>query len=56
MEHGRLGSIGVWQSFMNASGTGILEDLGLLRVLLMIQTFCSVKPLDWGNGGWKLYV
>ena len=42
---GRLGPVGVWQS---AWCVGIMEVLALMRVLLMVHTFCSMKTLDWG--------
>ena len=37
---------------------GILEALALalLRALLMVYMFHSMKPLDGGNEGWTLYV
>ena len=45
---GGLGLVGVWQSFMSAWCMRIVQALALLVVLLMVQTFYSMKPSDWG--------
>ena len=44
----RLGPINVRRSFISAWDIGFLKALALFRMLLMIRTFHSMEPLDWG--------
>ena len=42
---GRLGTVGVYQSFIKTCVTGTQEALALLRTLFMVQVSPSMKPL-----------